>query len=396
MSWIVAVSGGPDSMALLDLLYKKEYELIVAHVNYLSRPTSGRDEQIVRKYCQKRNIPVHVKNFNLDKIGNFQHDARNFRYDFFKDLVYQYNAHGVALGHHLNDDLETYIFQKQRDMYSDNIGLVEKNYVKNILVWRPLLEYTKEEILKYCKENRIPYGIDESNLVDSYTRNKIRHKIDTLSQREFNELVTGMTVKRENWSKLRNSILDIVNSWENLVPLRTYAKIDKAKRFLCLREWLRKMEIDVYDMSEKHLLEIDSNLMGKSANYEVGEYTLCSSYDNIILFKKVDYEYILKTIEYLQNDYFKITKTGLTRQGVFVTEDDFPLTIRPAKSGDKIKMKFGTKKVNRYFIDEKVSHDKRAQLPIIVNAKDEVIFVAGLGCDVHHYSNNPSFFVVEL
>lgn len=393
--WIVAVSGGPDSMALLDVLYNRGYKLVVAHVNYLTRETSLRDQKIIETYCKERKIELKIKKFHVEATNNFQHDAREFRYDFFKDLVLEFNANGVAIGHHFDDDLETYVFQKERKMHSDAVGMSKKTVIKGIKVWRPLLEWRKDAVLKYCHEKNIEYGIDESNLELDYTRNQIRQSISLLSFKEYQQLVNEMMAKRQAWNSLKKEILDSVNSWENRLPLRSYVKIEKSNRFLYLREWLRQKDVDVSEMSENYLKEIDKNIVNKTANYQLGSFTLMSSYLDLVLFKKEDYKYTIDSLEQLETSYFSIRKRGLKRQGVTVSSADFPITIRNAQEGDKIKMRYGTKKVSRYLIDEKIPHWQRFFWPVVENAQKEIIFVAGMGCDVYHYSNNPSFYMIE-
>ena len=107
---LVAVSGGSDSMALLDMLYKNGENLVVCHVNYDVRESALRDEEIVRKYCEKRNIKLEVlKGFVYDKKdGNFENWARVIRYNFFKEMYKKYNCKYLYVGHNLDDLLETY------------------------------------------------------------------------------------------------------------------------------------------------------------------------------------------------------------------------------------------------------------------------------------------------
>ena len=85
-TYLVAVSGGADSMALLDMLKNKQYKLIVAHINYKKRDSSDRDEEIVKKYCEKHNIMCYVDKPTQTNKGNFEEWARNARYTFFKKL----------------------------------------------------------------------------------------------------------------------------------------------------------------------------------------------------------------------------------------------------------------------------------------------------------------------
>ena len=188
---IVACSGGPDSMALLDKLYKQGHTIIVAHVNYHKRDTANRDEKIVRDYCQERSIEVEVQEPTFDNKSNFQSWARKVRYDFFFELATKNDTDQIYVAHHLDDHLETYLFQKSRNMLCDHYGLKSENIMKGMKIIRPLLHETKTQLMEYCDQNNIEYGIDESNLGNDYTRNKIRHsqieKMSLLEKLRLNE-----------------------------------------------------------------------------------------------------------------------------------------------------------------------------------------------------------------
>lgn len=393
---IVGVSGGPDSMALLDLLYQKGYDLICAHVNYLQRDTATRDERIVEEYCNRRGIPFRVKYFDITNFSNFQSEAREFRYNFFRQLYDEYGAGKVALGHHFDDHLETYVFQKRRNMFSDHLGLSEMTEIKGMPIWRPLLDLSKDDLLRYCSDHNILYGIDESNYELDYTRNQIRHDIASLSEDEYEKLIFEFEQEQKEWNDFVERMRQRVNSWETLVPYEAYAKIDTGYRFLYLREWLRQSDVDVFDMSHEYLKEIDRNIMKKAANYQFSDYFLRSSYDTIVIYQKFDYEYVLNDIKTFETDYFVLKNEGEVIQGITLYDSDFPITIRNGRLDDRINLRFGSKRLSRFFVDRKIGHEKRYTWPVVMNAKNEVIFIAGIGCDVHHYSNNPSIFMIEL
>jgi len=114
----LAVSGGPDSMFLLDKMRLGRYNLVVAHVNYKKRENSDYDEKLVRNYCQKYSLPCEVYQFQgseYSSISNFQDKARRIRYDFCQELAQKYQTKHIVVAHHLDDHLETYLLQKQRN-----------------------------------------------------------------------------------------------------------------------------------------------------------------------------------------------------------------------------------------------------------------------------------------
>ena len=116
--YILAVSGGPDSMFLLDKMRSEGFNLVVAHVNYKKRENSDYDEKLVRNYCQKHSLLYEVYQFQgseYSSINNFQDKARRIRYDFCQELAQKYQTKYIAVAHHLDDHLETYLLQKQRN-----------------------------------------------------------------------------------------------------------------------------------------------------------------------------------------------------------------------------------------------------------------------------------------
>nr|CAG8433656.1 12618_t:CDS:2 [Entrophospora candida] len=121
--YILGISGGPDSMFLLNNLRREKYKFIVSHINYKKRIDSDRDEKIVRDYCQNYSLPLEVyqvENVNYFLKGNFQDKARKIRYNFFQRLAEKYQTRYIVVAHHFDDHLETYLLQKQRKVLKEN------------------------------------------------------------------------------------------------------------------------------------------------------------------------------------------------------------------------------------------------------------------------------------
>ena len=125
---LIGVSGGPDSMALLDMM-KDRYEVYVAHVNYHHRDTALRDDVSVEDSCTKYDIPYFKKDYVEVEGGNFQENARIFIYEFYKEIIDKYDLECVMLAHHKDDLIETYLMQKKRNSHVYYYGL--KRSVKN-------------------------------------------------------------------------------------------------------------------------------------------------------------------------------------------------------------------------------------------------------------------------
>ncbi len=170
-------------MLLLDKY--KHTNIIVAHVNYNARKDSKTDETIVRKFCKVHEIPFFDLQIKKHPKSNFQAWAREQRFNFFKSLYDKYQCKALLLGHHKDDFLETAIMQLESKRNPDFFGIKEKSYLDGMKIVRPFIKrYWKDQILQICENRGIPYAIDSTNSEDKYTRNKVRHKLEELTQKE--------------------------------------------------------------------------------------------------------------------------------------------------------------------------------------------------------------------
>lgn len=387
--YLVACSGGPDSMALLDM-YKDKYELIVCHINYHKRDTALRDEKIVKKYCKENNIPFIKFDYKEESKGNFQDAARVFRYKCFAECVFKYKLDGVLVGHHLDDLLETYIMQTQRNSEVTWYGLKPKTKIMGNNIVRPLLKYTKKELEDYCILHNVPYGIDESNLTDHYKRNRIRHStIEKMSKKD--KLILLKEIKQKNKDKQKEDKLvkEFIKS-NKRYDYNTFINFPYIKKVL--RVLIKE------DLSDKHLDEIIKALKSKN-NIEllINNKYIFKEYGYIeVMDKVVDYKYTFNSLTYKKYKYFKLAKSGTSFEGVTLSKEDFPITIRNVKDGDFIKMRYGTKKINRFFIDNKIPSADRKVWPIMFNNKGDAILVPKIGCNINHYSSKHNLFMLKL
>lgn len=177
---IVACSGGPDSMALADLLRRFNLEVHLAHMNYgLRGADSDADEQLVRDYAAMHELPVHVHHESAAKAadarkGGIQEAARTLRYNWFDELSNELSADAVATAHHQDDQVETHLWHLLRgSSWSGFTGIPSQ--IGNIV--RPLLFARKAELISYCESEGVPYRTDSSNASADYSRNRIRHEL---------------------------------------------------------------------------------------------------------------------------------------------------------------------------------------------------------------------------
>lgn len=176
---IVAVSGGPDSVALFSLLIrlreKHDFTLHAAHVNYeLRGRDSKQDEMLVEKMCEEHAIPFSVFYPKEKPEKNIEAELRDIRYTIFEKLRQELRFDFIVTAHTMNDLAETLLLNLLRG--SGTLGLSPFQRSRKHLV-RPLLSFTRPEIETFLKQERIPSRIDKSNFSKKFTRNRIRHEL---------------------------------------------------------------------------------------------------------------------------------------------------------------------------------------------------------------------------
>lgn len=189
---VLGVSGGPDSISMLDILRQIreefDFEIVVAHINHMIRKEAIQDEEYVKKYCEKNNIKCFVKRIDVIDIANnkkigTEEAGRLVRYEFFDEVLKQTGSNKIAIAHNKNDKIETIIMHVLRG--SGLSGLKGIEPIRGNII-RPLIECEREEIEKYCDENRLEPRIDKTNFENDYTRNKIRNIVIPYIEKELN------------------------------------------------------------------------------------------------------------------------------------------------------------------------------------------------------------------
>lgn len=180
---LVAVSGGVDSMVLLQLLElvqatESEVMLAVAHVNHQLREESAEEEAYLRGYCEKRGIPLYIRRWESLPVSGMEEAAREFRYAFFQELMQDHYFDTLMTAHHADDQLETMLMKMMRDGNVQTAGGMRKRraFGGGRLV-RPLLDIPKEALIAYAKAHEIHYYEDATNYLPQVQRNRVRQRI---------------------------------------------------------------------------------------------------------------------------------------------------------------------------------------------------------------------------
>ena len=224
---VVAVSGGPDSICLLNILNnikgKLNIKIVVAHVNHSLREEADEETEYVKNFCEKLNIECYIKKVDIieiskkNKVGT-EEAGRKERYDFFDEVFSKTKSDRIATAHNLNDNAETVLMNIIRGSGLSGIKGIEE--VRDYKYIRPLIEISRKEIEEYCKENKLEPKYDKSNKENIYTRNKIRNILIPLLEKEFNPNIVKSISKLSELAKLDNEYFNnIIKSEYNRIKL---------------------------------------------------------------------------------------------------------------------------------------------------------------------------------
>lgn len=193
---VIGVSGGPDSMCLLDSLYylkdKLNIEIFVAHINHMIRKEADEETEYVKDYCKNKNIKCYVKKVEVEKLAKEQklgteEMGRKIRYEFFKEIAKKENANKIATAHNLNDNVETVLLNLLRGTGVSGLKGIEIKRIENDIEYiRPIRECERKEIEEYCEKQKLNPKVDKTNLESIYNRNKVRNDLIPYLKREFN------------------------------------------------------------------------------------------------------------------------------------------------------------------------------------------------------------------
>lgn len=211
---VIGVSGGPDSMCLLNILNglkeKLNFEIVVAHINHMIRKEAEEETQYVKNFCDKLGIKCYIKRIdvidksNKEKIGT-EEAGRKARYDFFEEVLNIVNANKIATAHNENDNAETVLMNIFRGAGTSGLKGIEP--IRDNKYIRPIIECERSEIEEYCRVNKLQPKIDKTNFENVYTRNKIRNVLIPEIKKEFNPNIIESLNKLSILSRQENNFI---------------------------------------------------------------------------------------------------------------------------------------------------------------------------------------------
>lgn len=398
---VIGVSSGPDSMCLLDILEKKTNKIIVCHINHNVRKESKDEEKFLKNYCKNKKLIFESMTINKYEENNFENEARKKRYTFYEEMLKKYNTKYLFLAHHGDDLIETVLMKIVRGSNIEGYaGIKEISNFKEYKIVRPLLSYTKEDIMEYNKSHNIPYFIDSSNTNTIYTRNRYRKNILPLLKEEDNNVhIKFMKYSKtleeyDNYiKKLVKKNIDIIfnNNEINVVELNKLDEFLKKNTLYQILNIIYNNESNI--ITEKHINNIISIINNNKPNSSLDlpqSKILIKEYNKIYIKKKnkliTNNEYKIQlndniTIDNLTFSFIKTENTdGNNICRLNTKEIKLPLFLRSRKDGDYIILKGSNnkKKIKDIFIEKKLPINIRSTYPILVDSNDNIIWVPNI------------------
>ena len=402
---VIGCSSGPDSMALLDMLLKNRNKynlsLIVAHVNHNLRVESADEEKYMREYCEKNDLCFECMTIEEYGDDNFHNEARNIRYNFFEMLIQKYEANYLMTAHHGDDLVETIMMRMVRGSnlngYSGFKEVVDMGTYKIV---RPLIRFTKDELLKYNEENNIKYFVDSSNDKDKYTRNRYRKYILPFLKDECDDV----HLKFLKFSKTLNEASKFIDKEKERAIKRVVFENNKIviDKFILEDDYIQReilyylisdfYQDDLILVNDKHIDLIISLIKSRRTNSFVNlpnEVIASKSYNVLELRRDTEeitsYEmefdsYVLLPNEHVIEKIEDINDNSNSICRLSSKDITLPLIVRTRKYGDRMKVKgmSGSKKVKDIFIEKKVSLNKRDTWPVVVDSRGNIVWIPGL------------------
>jgi tRNA(Ile)-lysidine synthase len=428
-SVLIAVSGGPDSVALLHLLYglRKDFalRLEVAHVEHGMRGDEAKSDAVfVQDWAERLDLPLHMKAMSIPALraktgkGNLEELGRRERYRFFADVAKQRNLNRIATAHTLNDQAETVLMWLLRGAGPKGLGgiapcqtleVAAGEWSKPPTLIRPLLGVAKEPLLEFLRQKNLSYCVDRTNEDSAYLRNwlrlevlpRLKERIDERLPLRLAQLAELFRDEADYLNKRAQEELDVLSANTGLSRER-FLCLPKAMQREVLRLWIKQARGHLRGIDFDHAeaaLDLINQGPAQSRVSIPGGWELVRAYDNLRLARSVQnrlsprYAYPLRVDTLLA-----VPEAGMTiscrrltgsacelpagpSEAIFdVAALAASLVVRNFRPGDRFQPfgMAGHKKVKDLFIEKKVPRSTRALLPLLVMGR-EVLWLPGYG-----------------
>lgn len=414
---VIGLSGGPDSVCLLHILNrlkeKLDIELYVAHLNHQIRGIEAqKDALYVSTICEEMGITYFLKSIDVPKYCkdnglSIEEGARKLRYEMFNEIKQKTKSNKIAIGHNLNDQAETVLMRIMRGTGLQGLRGIE--YARENGIIRPLLDIERKDIEEYCELHNLNPRIDESNLENIYTRNKIRLELIPYMKDNFNPNLIESIVRMSNNLRSDSDYIEAhaeaefknickISSDSAEININNFKKLHNAIKVRVLRKGIKAILGDTNFIDQKHIddvIELESeSKINKMLTLPRGIFVYRRKNSIILTTTEIIEEEIEFSYSIPSNGFVKIKEINTIIETQTMTIDRYKsgkvdkmsrgfdfnkikggIVVRNRQQGDKIKLVGGSKKIKDLFIDLKIPREDRCKIPVIVD--DEGILQVG-------------------
>lgn len=412
---VLAISGGLDSMVLLDVMQKtalkESIQLAVAHINHGLREESAQEAAYIENYCRQNQIPYFYQKWSeSNKQVNTEARARQFRYAFFEEVMTKYGYSILMTAHHKDDQAETFLMKLVRgSSFRSLAGIRDTRPFATGRLVRPFLIFSKEELETFAKKEKIVYFEDETNFSDRHLRNRLRHQVLPVLKKENAQVLQHIQGISEQVQMAEECLEELLqpkyNQWVNQtkfgwrLTLTGLTVEPLSVQNFFLHYFFQRTLLPKGIQINKAQIEQIISILGKDTPQQkislengwqfVKEYQVAY----IISVEKPEVEKIIQlavgeqiflsseewlALEPVTNPVKQPTITKKWQQEtISLTEKiQLPLTVRHRQAGDRISLtEVLTKRVNRMFIDKKIPNTQRDQSWLILTKDKKVLWI---------------------
>ncbi len=409
---LIACSGGLDSVVLTHLMNKLNFEIALAHCNFsLRNKESDGDEMFVIGLAEQMNIPVFAETFNTHKFADehkvsTQMAARTLRYEWFEQILANFKYDHLLTAHHLDDDLETFFINLSRGTGINGLtGIPSVN--GNII--RPLLVFSREEIVTYAKKNNLKWREDSSNQKADYLRNKLRLEVLPLFKETHDSLLNNFKTTQNNLQSSKKLIEDYMALIYKLAVSEDEdfyrINIQKLKELPNTKDLLYEL-LNGFGFTEWN--DVSALLNAQTGKQLFSKtHQLLKNRDELLL-SKIDFnsqmkEFFVSEIGIDSPIKLKIeladSMDETTKNLIYLDSEklNFPLKIRKWQEGDSFHPfgLNGRKKLSKFFKDEKMSILQKNKIWLLLN-EDKIVWVIGHRMDNRFRVNEDTQSITKI
>lgn len=416
---LVAVSGGADSLSLLDVLvglggvFDLDFHLF--HLDHSLRKDSFKDALFVRRLASKYNLPATVLKYDVlgyvrqNKLS-VEEGARHIRYRFLEKVAEEVGADKVALGHTASDQIETFLMRLIKGAGLEGLSAISPVRGKYV---RPLIEAERDEVEKYCKKKKLTWKEDLSNLDEAFLRNKIRHQLVPLLEkynpnfkkailRAVNTVSSDQLFLQEETQKRLDKLAKFEDDLVK-IPTAKLRKLPLSLQRRVLRQVIKEVKGNLKSVEFKHIEEVLQYLAGKRPKLGLDvskEISIFSEYQDVVISKKKKNsekvgEIVLEApgVTFLPHLGFKVKARFREAKDLKVSKANklayldlekltLPLYIRNFRPGDRFRPLGlgGTKKLQDFLVDEKIPARLREKVAVVTSG-NEICWLVNLRID---------------